>query len=85
MFYEELFSNLGVDVLKASFLGYFVGFNGLSLQGKVKIEYYSTVKIILKFKNEKIYLYGQNLTIKNLDRGEIVVLGDIFCLSKKEV
>lgn len=85
MFFDELKGKFDVDILKMPFMGYFLGFNGVSLQGKVEIEYYSTVKIILKFGKQKIYIYGQNLTIKNLDKTEIVVLGDVVATSCKEV
>jgi len=85
MFYDELASRIGVDVNTASFLACQMGFKGISIQGKFKIEYFSSVKIILSFGKQKLYVYGQNLNVKNMDRGEMVILGDIFCTSVREV
>lgn len=85
MFYDELTNRIGLEVGTASFLGYCIGFKGVSLQGKFRIEYFSTVEIILSFGKQKFYVYGQNMSIKDLDKGEVVIIGDIICTSSREV
>jgi len=85
MFYDELASRIGVDVNTASFLACQMGFKGISIQGKFKIEYFSSVKIILSFGKQKFYIYGKNLNMKNMDKGEIVIVGEVICTSAREV
>ncbi len=85
MFYDELTEKLGADASLASFLAYNLGFKGLSLQGKFKIDYFSSVKIILSVASQKVYIYGRNLSLQSIDKSELVVLGDLLCLSSREV
>lgn len=85
MFYDELAGRMGIDVNTASFLTFHIGFKAISVQGRFKIEYFSSVKIILGFGKQKLYVYGQNLNMKNMDRNEMIIVGDIFCTSAREV
>lgn len=46
-----------------------------------KIISYSTTKIDLKVKKDVIHILGENLIIKQMDKGELIVLGKINSFS----
>jgi len=85
MFFKEVFDELKIDTKLCPFVVTNLGFFGTIVEGKFFIDYYSTVKIILKTKKQNLYIYGQNLNIKNMQKDEIIIVGEIFSVSSREV
>ena len=85
MFFKEVFDDLKIDSKLCPFIVTNLGFLGTIIDGKFNIEYFSSVKIILKSKKQKLFVYGQNLTIKDMQPDEITILGEIFVVSSREV
>lgn len=84
MFYDEIIKKIDIQTFP-NFLGLMLGFKGISLQGKFVVNYYSKIKIVLSFSKQKLYIYGQNLNLKNMDKNEIVVVGEIIAVCSREV
>ena len=85
MFFKEVFDDLKIAAKLCPFVVTNLGFLGTVIEGKFNIEYFSSVKIILKAKKQNLFVYGQNLTIKNMQPDEITILGEIFVISSREV
>ncbi|MBR1925960.1 MAG: YabP/YqfC family sporulation protein [Clostridia bacterium] len=85
MFFKEIFDELKIDAKLCPFIVTNLGFLGTIVEGKFFVDYYSTVKIILKTKKQSLYIYGQNLNIKNMQKDEIIIVGEIFSVSSREV
>ena len=86
MFFEEISNSLGADIkaLKEfSFIN--VANMGLVIYGKYNIMLYNTAKIILKNKQNTLYIYGQNLTIKSMNKTSFCIIGKIFCIGDREM
>lgn len=82
MFYDEIVKN---SAIKSKLQLFLLDFHTAKIEGKFFVEYFSSVKIIFSFKGEKLFVYGQNLSLKDLDKFETLVCGKIVCVSKKEV
>ena len=84
MFFEDIIKNTN----KKIFWPFFVqsnGFNTTAVHGKFSVELFLSTQIVLKFKNEKLFLYGKNLELKNSNINDVLIVGEIFCISKSEV
>ena len=82
MFYDEIVEN---SAIKSKFQIFLLDFKTAKIEGKFFVEYFSSVKIIFSFKGGKLFVYGQNLFLKDLDKFETLICGEIVCISKKEV
>lgn len=58
-----------------------LGMKVLYISNYKKIISYSTTKIDLKVKKDVIHISGENLIIKQMDKGELIVLGKINSFS----
>ena len=85
MFLDEFLKSLKQSKLTTPFSCQMLGFNAVCVEGKFCIEFFSTVKIVLSFKKEKLFVFGKNLELKNIDKNQVVVSGQIFCISNQEV
>lgn len=85
MFLDEFLKTLKQENLTANFSCQILGFDALSIQGNFLINFFSSVKIVFSFKKQKMFVYGNNLTLKNIDKNQIVVCGNIFCIANQEV
>ena len=85
MFFEEFAKTANIELKNMRFLANMLDFSSISLEGRFKIEYFSQTKIILLFAKQKVFVYGQNLQIKNLDKTELMITGNLLCVSSREV
>ncbi len=85
MFFEEFAKTANIELKNMRFLANMLDFSSISLEGRFKIEYFSQTKIILLFAKQKVFVYGQNLQIKNLDKTELMITGNLLCISSREV
>lgn len=85
MFFNEIIKNLKQEDMLAPFSLSFVGFNAILVEGHFAIDYFSSVKIVLTFKKQKLFLYGQNLTLKNMDSTQMMLTGKIFGVFDREI
>ncbi|MBP5651312.1 MAG: YabP/YqfC family sporulation protein [Clostridia bacterium] len=51
--------------------------NVLYISGFLKVLSYSDELVVLKVKNDEIYIEGKNMDIKSLDKGEIIIKGNV--------
>ena len=51
---------------------------GIMVVGNIYISDFTTDEISLSFKNECYKIVGNNLKLKSMSKGEIVVLGDVL-------
>ncbi len=85
MFFEEFAKTANIELKNVRFLANMLDFYSISLEGRFKIEFFSQTKIILSFAKQKVFVYGQNLQIKNLDKTELMITGNLLCVSSREV
>ncbi len=85
MFFDEFLKTLKQNQTFASFSLTLLGFNALLIQGKFEIDFFSNVKIVLSQKKQKIFVYGQNFELKNIDNTQMMIVGKILGISQKEV
>lgn len=85
MFYDDFLNKNELGELCASFYISCFGFENFAFEGKFSIFYFSTNKIVLNQKKQKIFIYGKNLKIESLDVCHINILGEIEIISSREV
>ena len=86
MFFDEVTKSLKQDLIALKNFSYLnVANKGLQFYGKNIIEIYNTCKIVLRCNKNKLFILGQNLKIEKMDQSEICVVGEIFCISDREV
>lgn len=86
MFFDEITKRLGADIqtLK-NFSWTNIGNLGLVLNGQNTILSYNTCKIVLRCNRQQVFIYGQNLRIQSMSPTDFCVVGQIFCVSDREV
>ena len=83
-FFCELFDYFKVDnVDNVLSLSMILGV-GLVVVGKLKIVSLGESKIVLESKNRKVLIEGNNLNIKSISKGELVVAGDVLKIDTGE-
>ena len=85
MFLNELGKKLGVEEATSSFFCVNYANSGISVQGKIKITQFSSTKIVLNLGKSNLFIYGNNLKLKNFTKTEIGITGTIICTSSVEV
>ena len=85
-FFEELTNIVGLpfDELSSGYKLELVAGKALSVTNYKKILIYTKNKIVLSLKHGIIEILGENLTIKQLDIGSIIVSGIIHSISDGE-
>lgn len=85
-FFEELTNIVGLpfDELASGYKLELVAGKALSVTNYKKILIYTKNKIVLSLKHGIIEILGENLTIKQLDIGSIIVSGIIHSISDGE-
>ncbi len=84
MFYDKFFDSLNLNELSAPFNFFCFGWNYFCLEGKCTISLFSSVKIVLSLKKQQVFICGNNLSIKDMDKGHITIVGNIETISSKE-
>lgn len=57
---------------------------GLAIYGSFKIITINEDMIIVKTARDRVEIEGENLTIKTMAKGELIVCGKIFCIRSGE-
>lgn len=81
-----------IDRLKLDYVGIMKGVRilninniALIIDAKLSISTYTTTRIVLKNSTQTVFVYGENLRITDFDNTQIVIRGNITCVSKSEV
>lgn len=85
MFFKEMLNKFGLAEQVSDFCIVNFANSAVCILGNVKILHLSKTKIILMLKKEKVYIYGNDLQLVNLEKNEINILGQIVATSKKEI
>lgn len=57
---------------------------GLMISGNIKLGQICEDKIVINGKRHSIYIFGKNLVIKSIAKGEVVIGGDINLIESGE-
>ena len=85
MFYDKFFEFLDLNEIASPFNMVSLGFKEFCLEGKYGITLFLDNKIVLSIKKQKVFIYGKNLQIKDMDNFHITISGEIDTISKKEL
>lgn len=76
-FFNEFFESISLDSDDDKIFCNLVLGVGVRIFGKLKIDTMQETEIILKSKKERIRIYGENLNIASMSKGEIEIEGII--------
>ena len=78
-FSDELSSSIGINVkdIYSNFQVSIIGANACYVQNYVKINSYNKEKVVLKVKGNELAIEGVNLTIQELEKNNILLVGKI--------
>ena len=51
---------------------------GIMVVGNIYVSDFATDEILISFKNERYKIIGNNLKLKSMSKGEIIVVGDVL-------
>ena len=85
MFYDKFFNSANLKELLSPFNVVSFGFQFVCIEGKCNVVMFSSTKIVLSIKKEKMFVFGKNLTILDMDSHHITIAGNIDAISKKEI
>lgn len=77
-FFDEIFNELNIGDCNENITISLAVNYGLSVVGKFKILSFNDSQISINSKNEKVVILGEDLKIKTMAKGEILVAGKIL-------
>ena len=83
-FFYDVFSALGIDDISNNLSINFVEEKGIVVVGNFKILTLNDELLQLKTKKNLIKIKGENLAMKTVSKGEIVVMGKVFSIRAGE-
>lgn len=85
MFYDNFFKSTNLSELVSPFNILTFGFQTVTIEGKCSFRSFSDEKIVLSIKKQNVFILGKNLSIENMDKNHITIVGEIETISKKEI
>ena len=85
MFYDKFFNSINLKELPSPFNVVSFGFQFAHIEGKCHVIMFSSTKIVLSVRKEKMFVFGKNLTIENMSSNHITIAGNVDAISKKEI
>ena len=85
MFYDKFFNSTNMRELSSPFNMISLGLNYLSFEGKCFVTMFSSTRIVLTVKKEKIFILGTNLKILDMDNCHTTIEGKIETISTKDI
>lgn len=82
-FYDEVEKLFNIDEVRSEFSLYSKGFRLLVVNGYQNIISFSDAEIVLKVKgNMKVSIKGAKMIIKKMEKGELVIDGEILSVER---
>ncbi len=83
MVFKELLQHININnnVIN-EFKATMVGFKAIMLQNYIKVLSYSKEKIVIKCKNDFVTIEGENFSIKEMGKTDIIITGIIKSIVK---
>lgn len=83
-FFYDVFAALGVDEISNNLSINFVENKGMVVVGKFKILTLNDSLVQIKSNKNLIKIEGENLMIKTVSKGELVIVGKVFSIGTGE-
>lgn len=82
-FFNEFYSSFCFDDDNRLLCNFVYG-AGVRISGNFKVDNMNEDEIVLKYKKDKVKIYGTGMIISSLARGEIEVVGNVIGVGKYE-